>query len=94
VPLSDRKFVGQHYATSKITSFEDIDSVRSYGFRGEAIASLCVIGEVSVTTCVEGETTATTFRYDRTGSPALYAPRCELIKGKRLSLDKEGPLLL
>lgn len=72
MPLSDRKSMGQRYATSKISSFEDIESVRSYGFRGEAIASLCAIGDVSVTTCVEGEPTATTLQYDRTGTPALY----------------------
>ena len=62
------EYLGQRHATSKISSFEDIDSVRSYGFRGEAIASLCVIGNVFLTTRVEGEETARTYEFDHNGN--------------------------
>jgi DNA mismatch repair ATPase MutL len=70
--LNDRQYLGQRYATSKISNYEDIDSVRSYGFRGEAIASLCSIGDLSITTCIDGEATATTLQFDRTGSLVSY----------------------
>ena len=68
IPVDDRQFLGQRHATSKISCFEDIDSVQSYGFRGEAIASLCVIGNVILTTRVEGEETAKTYEFDHNGN--------------------------
>ncbi|KAJ3330384.1 Mismatch repair endonuclease pms2 [Blyttiomyces sp. JEL0837] len=40
----------KHY-TSKIASFEDLDSVVSFGFRGEALSSLCAVSTLTVTTC-------------------------------------------
>ncbi|XP_064088843.1 PMS1 protein homolog 1-like [Macrobrachium nipponense] len=38
-----------HY-TSKISSFADLSSLSSYGFRGEALSSLCAVADVTVTT--------------------------------------------
>ncbi|KAJ3282829.1 Mismatch repair endonuclease pms2 [Borealophlyctis nickersoniae] len=42
----------KHY-TSKITAFEDLNRVASFGFRGEALSSLCAMGKLCVTTCTE-----------------------------------------
>ncbi|KAJ2776991.1 ATP-binding mismatch repair protein [Coemansia javaensis] len=36
--------------TSKIRSFEDVEGVATFGFRGEALSSLCAVGSVTVTT--------------------------------------------
>ncbi|KAI9479917.1 ATP-binding mismatch repair protein [Coemansia sp. RSA 989] len=36
--------------TSKLSTFEDLESVQSFGFRGEALSSLCAVSRVQVTT--------------------------------------------
>ncbi|PIK49320.1 putative PMS1 protein-like 1 [Apostichopus japonicus] len=46
----DVPLMGQRHYTSKLKDFSDLISVTSYGFRGEALASLCAISDVSITT--------------------------------------------
>ncbi|KAI9244490.1 hypothetical protein BDA99DRAFT_296596 [Phascolomyces articulosus] len=44
----------KHY-TSKIKRFEDLESVTTFGFRGEALSSLCALCEVTVTTATSDQ---------------------------------------
>ena len=46
----DFKIVCKRGTTSKITNFDDIYSIKSLGFRGEALSSLCNIGVVTINT--------------------------------------------
>ena len=39
----------KHY-TSKLTSFDDLSSLQTFGFRGEALSSLCALSKFHVTT--------------------------------------------
>lgn len=48
INAEDMECVGNRYYTSKCSSVEDLDNLRSYGFRGEALASI-----VSLATLVE-----------------------------------------
>ena len=44
----------KHY-TSKLRSYEDLTSLETFGFRGEALSSLCALSTVSITTAREDE---------------------------------------
>ena len=46
---------GLKYYTSKLATFDDLSTVRSFGFRGEALSSLCALCDsMSVTTTTSG----------------------------------------
>lgn len=47
--FEDLPYAFCRHATSKITRFEDIYHLHSYGFRGEALASICAISRVTCT---------------------------------------------
>eukprot|EP00003_Mantamonas_plastica_P025136 TRINITY_DN4857_c0_g1_i2.p1 TRINITY_DN4857_c0_g1~~TRINITY_DN4857_c0_g1_i2.p1 ORF type:complete len:122 (-),score=25.95 TRINITY_DN4857_c0_g1_i2:511-876(-) len=61
------KFMGKRYHTSKLEDFESFESLESYGFRGEAIHSLCSTAEVTLTTRTSDDDHATTIKFDSSG---------------------------
>lgn len=44
----------KHY-TSKLSTYSDLESLETFGFRGEALSSLCALSKFSVTTCLASE---------------------------------------
>ncbi|XP_070588036.1 PMS1 protein homolog 1 isoform X1 [Erythrolamprus reginae] len=56
----------KHY-TSKISSTEDLESLNTYGFRGEALSSICSISQISITTRTADDDFSTQYSFDTSG---------------------------
>ena len=50
----DAEMCFKRYTTSKIRRIEDLDRLRTLGFRGEALASICAVSRVKILTKLEG----------------------------------------
>ena len=50
IELSDMDLVLERYATSKIDTDEDLYQIASYGFRGEALASIAEVSKTTILT--------------------------------------------
>jgi len=55
IPFRELPLVFERHATSKIVSAIDILQVSSFGFRGEAMASIAAVGRVTLLSRIEGE---------------------------------------
>jgi DNA mismatch repair protein PMS2 len=59
---------GRKYHTSKLTSFENLDDLQTFGFRGEALSSLCALADIQIiTTTREQVPLATTLDFNNVG---------------------------
>lgn len=53
--------------TSKLSEFHDLQSLTTFGFRGEALSSLCALGNLTVETRTVNEPVATHLSFDHSG---------------------------
>ncbi|XP_047335121.1 DNA mismatch repair protein PMS1 [Impatiens glandulifera] len=61
------KVLALKHHTSKLTDFPDLQSLTTFGFRGEALSSLCALGDLTVETRTSNENIATHLTFDRSG---------------------------
>jgi DNA mismatch repair protein PMS2 len=56
----------KHY-TSKLSSFTDLSTIRTFGFRGEALSSLCALSESLVVTTTTAPPMGVSLEMDTSG---------------------------
>ena len=55
IPEAEVEIAFYRHATSKLGSFDDLYTIRSLGFRGEALPSIAAVSRVELTTCADGQ---------------------------------------
>ncbi|XP_041056138.1 PMS1 protein homolog 1 isoform X2 [Carcharodon carcharias] len=63
----DTPVMGLKHYTSKISHHEDLEALETYGFRGEALGSICTVSEVIVTTKTAADEVSTQYTLDNAG---------------------------
>ncbi|XP_048201047.1 PMS1 protein homolog 1 isoform X2 [Perognathus longimembris pacificus] len=63
----DTPVMAVKYYTSKISSHEDLENLTTYGFRGEALGSICCVAEVLITTRTAADNFSTQYVLDGSG---------------------------
>ncbi|KAL3033665.1 hypothetical protein AAZX31_02G148100 [Glycine max] len=61
------KVLALKHHTSKLSEFHDLQSLTTFGFRGEALSSLCALGNLTVETRTASEPVATHLTFDNSG---------------------------
>ena len=66
--LSISHVIVSKHCTSKIEQFEDVCGVETFGFRGEALSSLCALADLTVTTKTAENRSGFRLKFDSNGT--------------------------
>lgn len=87
IRAEDTAVMGVRHFTSKICSHEDLENLQSYGFRGEALGSICAVAEVAVTTKTKEDDISIQYTLDISGNVVSQKPS-HLGQGTTVSVQK------
>lgn len=81
---TDARMAFERHATSKISRVDDLFSLRTMGFRGEALASICAVAQVELTTRREEDEVGVLLEID--GSEVITQEPCACPVGTNLKV--------
>ena len=74
IPVASRAGVALRHHTSKLEEFDDLQRLRSFGFRGEALNSLATLATLSISTRTKDDATGALLTFGADGGVAKSAP--------------------
>lgn len=74
IKAADTPVMAVRHFTSKICNHEDLEQLETYGFRGEALGSICAVAEVSIITKTEEDDVSTQYTLNYTGEIVSKKP--------------------
>lgn len=74
IKKEDTPYMALPHYTSKLTNMDDLTSLDSYGFRGEALTSVAAISNLSIITCTEMDDVALMYTIDHSGQVIATKP--------------------
>ncbi|KAL8125140.1 DNA mismatch repair protein MLH1 [Apium graveolens] len=86
IRYEDLPILCERHTTSKLSTFEDLHSIKSMGFRGEALASMTYVSHVTVTTITPGQLHGYRASY-RDGVMEHEPKACAAVKGTQIMIE-------
>ncbi|KAK9167725.1 hypothetical protein Scep_002916 [Stephania cephalantha] len=86
IRYEDLPILCERHTTSKLSVFEDLQTIKSMGFRGEALASMTYVAHVTVTTITKGQLHGYRVSY-RDGVMEHEPKACAAVKGTQIMVE-------
>ncbi|KAG0627658.1 hypothetical protein M758_2G218500 [Ceratodon purpureus] len=86
IRYEDLPLLCERHTTSKLREFEDLETISTLGFRGEALASITFVAHLSVTTMTEGQAHGYKATY-KDGQMEGDARPCAAVKGTQITVE-------
>ncbi|KAJ4701196.1 DNA mismatch repair protein MLH1 [Melia azedarach] len=86
IRCEDLPILCERHTTSKLSKYEDLQSIKSMGFRGEALASMTYVGHVAVTTITKGQLHGYRVCY-KDGAMVNEPKACAAVKGTQIMVE-------
>ena len=88
IPKDDLALAATRHATSKLSSVQDFKTLQTFGFRGEALASISMVSKLTITTRATSDCGSVAYTQSyKNGCPTFVKPKpCARQKGTTITI--------